>query len=91
MTKLKKQPKKLSEVEKLRIRMDYRFSQVDEKISDLDERFDKTDQKLDTVLNQLDSIVGQFRKFDEEQTMQSGRIAIHSDEIKELQNVVFAN
>lgn len=83
--------KKLSEVEKLRIRMDYRFSQVDERMDDLEGRFNKTDNKLDIVLTQLDSLAGQFRKFDEEQTMQSGRIAIHSDEIKELQNVVFAN
>jgi len=89
MVKGKSQIKKLSEVEKLRIRMDYKFSKVDDKLSSLGGRFDKTDNKLDIVLTQLDSIAGQFKKFDEEQTMQSGQIATHSDEIKELQSAVF--
>lgn len=87
MAKVNNQLKKLSEVEKLRIRMDYRFSQVDETLEELKEN----DKKLDRVLDQLDSIVGQFKKFDEESTLQSGRIATHSDQIDELQKVVFAN
>jgi len=86
MVKINKQIKKLSEVEKLRIRMDYRFSQVDETLQELKEN----DKKIDRVLDQLDSIVGQFKKFDEEQIMQSGRIATHSDDIKQLQGAVFA-
>ncbi len=86
MVKINKQIKKLSEVEKLRIRMDYRFSQVDETLQELKEN----DKKIDRVLDQLDSIVGQFKKFDEEQIMQSGRIATHSDDIKQLQSAVFA-
>lgn len=76
-----------NEIEKLRIRMDSKFYDINEKLNELKEN----DKKIDKVLEQLDSIAGQFKKFDEEQTMQSGRIAIHSDEIKELQNVVFAN
>ena len=86
MVKINKQIKKLSEVEKLRIRMDYRFSQVDETLQELKEN----DKKIDRVLDQLDSIVGQFKKFDEEQIMQSGRIATHSYDIKQLQRAVFA-
>ena len=86
MVKINKQIKKLSEVEKLRIRMDYRFSQVDETLQELKEN----DKKIDRVLDQLDSIVGQFKKFDEEQIMQSGRITTHSDDIKQLQGAVFA-
>lgn len=91
MTKIKKQIKKLSEVERLRIRMDYKFSLVDEQFVEIREGLKKNNSKLDLVLNQLGSIVGQFKKFDDEQTMQSGRIAIHSDEIKEIQGVVFAS
>ena len=43
------------------------------------------------MMEQLDSTAGLVKKFDEEETMQSGRIAIHSEEIKELQNFVYAN
>ncbi|MDO8340722.1 MAG: hypothetical protein Q7T59_01995 [Candidatus Woesebacteria bacterium] len=82
---------KLTETEKLRLRMDYRFSQIDERLENVEGRFNKTDNKLDNVLTQLDSLAGQFKKFGEEQTMQAGRIRIHSDQIKELQGVVFPN
>lgn len=60
----------------------------------VDDRFDKAEdlaeKRFNKLMEQMDSLAGQFKKFDEEQTLQSGRIAIHSDEIKELQNVVFA-
>lgn len=79
-----------NEIEKLRIRMDSKFADVNEKLQDHDLKFVTIDNKLDRVLTQLDSLAGQFKTFGDEQTMQSGRIAIHSDEIKELQNVVFA-
>jgi len=82
---------KLSEIEKLRIRMDSKFADVEETLDELKENDKKVDKKLDIVLDQLDSIVGQFKKFDEEQTMQSGRIATHSDQIEKLQNAVFMN
>jgi len=75
------------EIEKLRIRMDSKFSDVQDTLGEMK----LNDKKIDRVLEQLDSIAGQFKKFDEEQIMQSGRIATHSDEIKELQNIVFAN
>ncbi|AKM83417.1 hypothetical protein A2422_00925 [Candidatus Woesebacteria bacterium RIFOXYC1_FULL_31_51] len=82
---------KLTETEKLRLRMDYKFSTVDEKFEEVIEKIEGTDKKIDRVLTQLDSMAGQFKKFDEELMMQSGRITIHSDQIKELQGVVFPN
>lgn len=63
--------------------------------SRINKRFDKVEElaekRFNKMMDQLDSIAGLVKKFDEEQTMQSGRIAIHSDEIKELQNFVYAN
>lgn len=60
----------------------------------LDKRIDKVEvnlgKKIDRVLTHLDGIAGQFKKFDEEQTMLSSRVAIHSKQIKKLQGAVFA-
>ncbi len=80
-----------AEVEKLRIRMDSKFADVYEKLEDHDLKFEKIDTKLDKVLTQLDSIAGQFKKFDEERELMSDKIREHTDQIEELQNVVFAN
>jgi len=79
-----------NEVEKLRIRMDSKFADVDEKLGELKENIIGTDNKLDRVLIQLDSIAGQFKKFDEEREMMSDKITEHPDQIEELQGVVFA-
>lgn len=61
----------------------------------LEKRFDTAEElaekRFNKMMTQLDSLAGQFKKFDEEQTMQSGRIKIHSDQIEELQNAVFPN
>ena len=61
----------------------------------IEKRFDKVEElaekRFNKMMEQLDSTAGLVKKFDEEETMQSGRIAIHSEEIKELQNFVYAN
>lgn len=75
------------EVEKLRIRMDSKFADVQETLEELKEN----DKKIDRVLEQLDSIAGQFKKFDEERVLMSDKISTHTDQIEALQNVVFAN
>lgn len=80
-----------AEVEKLRIRMDSKFADVNEKLEDHDLKFEKIDTKLDKVLTQLDSIAGQFKKFDEERELMSDKISEHTDQIESLQNVVFVN
>ena len=69
--------------------------------SRINKRFDKVEElaekRFNKMMEQLDSIAGLVKKFAvvdtifEEETMQSGRIAIHSEEIKELQNFVYAN
>lgn len=82
---------KLSDIEKLRIRMDSKFADVDGKFEEVDSNFTKIDNKLDRVLIQLDSLAGQFKKFDEEREMMSDKIVEHTDQIKELQNAVFPN
>lgn len=82
--------KKLSEVEKLRIRMDSKFIDLKEELQNQSTKFKKIDNKLDLVLNQLDSISGQFKRFDEERELMSDKIRKHTDLIEECQNVVFA-
>lgn len=89
MAKIVKQTEKLSEVEKLRIRMDYRFSQVDDQLGDMKNNLCKNNQKIDKVLTQLGSIAGQFKKFDEERDLLSDKAKEHTDQIEELQSVVF--
>lgn len=63
--------------------------------SRINRMFDKAEElsekRYNKMMEQLDSIAGLVKKFDEEETMQSGRIAIHSEEIKELQYAVFPN
>lgn len=83
--------KKISEVEKLRIRIDSKFADVGEKLQDHDLKFEKIDNKLDRVLTQLDSIAGQFKKFDEERELMSDRLREHTDQIEDLQKIVYAN
>lgn len=78
-----------NEVEKLRVRMDSKFADVDEQLIELKEGIMGTDNKLDRVLTQLDSIAGQFKKFDEERELMSDKIKEHTDQIESLQNVVF--
>ena len=63
--------------------------QIAEVKQEFDQRFTTLDQKLDRVLTQLDSIVGDFRKFDEEQTVLAHRQSIHSDQIEKLEIRVF--
>ncbi|MEK7168695.1 MAG: hypothetical protein AAB778_01670 [Patescibacteria group bacterium] len=63
--------------------------------SRINKKFDKVEElaekRFDKMMNQLDSIAGLVKKFNEEETMQSGMIAIHSDQIRKLQNAVFVN
>lgn len=80
-----------NEVEKLRIRMDSKFADVDETLSELKEGITGNDSKLDRVLTHLDSLAGQFKKFDEEREMMSDKIKEHTDQIEDLQKIVYAN
>lgn len=73
-------------LDNLDFKVNFKFSEVNDRFDEAEKLAEK---RFDRMMNQLDSIAGLVKKFDEEQTMQSGRIAIHSDEIKELQNVVF--
>lgn len=79
------------EIEKLRIRMDSKFADVNEKLGEHDLKFVNIDDKLDKVLTQLDSIAGQFKKFDEERELMSDKIREHTDQIEDLQSLVFVN
>lgn len=49
----------------------------------------KLDQKIDTVIAQLTDIAGQFKKFDEEQTVLSGQMSNRTDRIEKLEVATF--
>ncbi len=49
----------------------------------------KLDQKVDTVIAQLTDIAGQFKKFDEEQTVLSGQVSDRTDRIEKLEIAAF--
>ena len=51
----------------------------------------KMDIKLDGVIEQLTDIAGQFKKFDEEQTVLSGQVSDRTDRIEKLETVVFGS
>ncbi len=74
---------------------DFVYRVVGDSEKRIEKRFDKVEElaekRFNKMMEQLDSTAGLVKKFDEEETMQSGRIAIHSEEIKELQNFVYAN
>lgn len=74
---------------------DFVYRVVSDSEKRLGKRFDNAEdlaeKRFNKLMEQMDSLAGQFKKFDEEQTIQSGRIKIHSDQIEELQNAVFPN
>lgn len=49
----------------------------------------KMEQRFDSTSETMDSIVGDFKKFDEEQTVLSHRQSSHSDRIEKLEEKVF--
>jgi hypothetical protein len=49
----------------------------------------KTDGRFDKLYELVDGLAGDFRKFDEEQTVLSGRQSNHSDRLEKLEKKVF--
>ena len=62
---------------------------LEQKIDSLEQRFDGLEQKVDTVITQLTDIAGQFKKFDEEQTVLSGQMSNRTDRIEKLEVAAF--
>ena len=61
----------------------------EQRFDDLEQRFDGLEQKVDTVITQLTDIAGQFKKFDEEQTVLSGQVSDRTDRIEKLEIAAF--
>lgn len=55
----------------------------------LEKKFDNLESKVDTVITQLTDIAGQFKKFDEEQTVLSGQMSDRTDRIEKLEVATF--
>ncbi len=56
-----------------------------------DQKFDGLEQKVDSVITQLTDIAGQFKKFDEEQTILSGHMSDRTDRIEKLEVATFGS
>lgn len=61
----------------------------------LEKRFDKAEQlaekRFSRLMEQMDSLAGQFKKFEVERELMSDKIREHSDQIEDLQKIVYAN
>lgn len=55
----------------------------------MEQKFDNMDQQINTVITQLTDIAGQFKKFDEEQTVLSGQMSNRTDRIEKLEVAAF--
>lgn len=55
----------------------------------IDQLREEINQKFNKVMEALADLSGQFRKFDEEQTILSHRVSKHNDRIEKLEKVVF--
>ena len=67
------------------------ISGVRNEVKNLDQKVNGLDQKIDTVITQLSDIAGQFKKFDEEQTVLSGQMSNRTDRIVKLEVSVFGD
>ena len=66
-----------------------RFDGLEQRFDGLEQSFDGLEQKVDTVITQLTDIAGQFKKFDEEQTVLSGQMSDRTDRIEKLEIATF--
>jgi len=66
------------------------FNQIDEKIENFKDELNlKLDEKFNKVMEHLVDIAGQFKKFDEERIVMSGKLSEHIDRIEKLEQEVF--
>ena len=69
--------------------LEQRFDGLEQRFDGLEQSFDGLEQKVDTVITQLTDIAGQFKKFDEEQTVLSGQMSDRTDRIEKLEIATF--
>ena len=62
---------------------------LEQRFDGLEQKINGLDQKVDTVITQLTDIAGQFKKFDEEQTVLSGQVSDRTDRIEKLEVATF--
>ena len=73
------------------IQMKFRLfkADLDEFKDDFKTFTSKTEAKYNKLYELVDGLAGDFKKFDEEQTVLSGRQSKHSDRIEKLEKKVF--
>ncbi len=78
---------------------DFVFKTVHRIVGDSESRVEKRFEQAETLaekrfsklMEQMDSLAGQFKKFDEERELMSDKIKGHTDQIEEIEKVVYAN
>lgn len=61
----------------------------------IEKHFDKAEilaeKRFNKMMDQMDSLAGQFKKFDEERELMSDKLREHTDQIEDIQKIVYAN
>lgn len=63
-------------------------NQLQQNVIQLQENLVKLNEKVSKFYDLIDSVMGDFKKFDEEQTLLSGRVSDHSDRLEKLEEYV---
>lgn len=62
---------------------------MQEQIKVLQENFIKLSTQMTKFYELIDGVMGDFKKFDEEQTLLSGRMSDHTDRLEKIEEKVF--
>lgn len=62
---------------------------MQDQIKALQENFNKLNTQMTKFYDLIDGVMGDFKKFDEEQTLLSGRVSDHTDRLEKIEEKVF--
>lgn len=62
---------------------------IQEQIRILQDNFSKLNTQMTKFYDLIDAVMGDFKKFDEEQTLLSGRMSDHTDRLEKIEEKVF--
>lgn len=66
-----------------------KFQLMQSEIKEMQENLNKLNTTMAKFYDLIDSVMGDFKKFNEEQDMLSGRMSDHSDRIEKLEEKAF--
>lgn len=62
---------------------------MQDQIKALQENFNKLNTQMTKFYDLIDGVMGDFKKFDEEQTLLSGRVSDNTDRLEKIEEKVF--